>query len=322
MVRGNRLESFGLRELVGVLGIAVLSVAFGFPALAQWRHLSQREVCGLNLKGIGISTRIYANENQEKWPSPPFQRQAIDNEGIDYLAGDHVNEPPVEPGEVGYQREVESTTETPADPTGGSTVVSVTRALWLLVRLNYFIDVESFICPSSGDAVRDADLLFPEDLYYDFASYHNISYGYQVPFGPRDTGLREGADNRQVFAADKSPYYLNTFEPTFQTGSHQPVTFDDPQGRWHRYNSPNHQGQGQNVLFADSHVSFAEKPAVGVHGDNIYTLMVDGWDESGFNRIHGESPHFATVAEFPYPGQSAFGPGPGKFSTTDSLIYP
>ena len=59
---------------------------------------------------------------------------------------------------------------------------------------------------------------------------------------------------------------------------------------------------------------------MGIHSDNIYTLMVDGWDETGFNRIHGESPHFATVAEFPYPGQDVF--GLGLFSSTDSLIYP
>ncbi|MFH1108952.1 MAG: hypothetical protein V1790_07145 [Planctomycetota bacterium] len=321
MVRDNRLGSSGLRDLVGVLAVSVLSVAFGIPVFAQWRHLSQREVCGLNLKGIGVAAKIYANDNGEKWPSPPFRRQAVDHEGIDYLAGDRVNDPPVEPGEVGYDRGVESTTETPLDPTGGSTVVSVTRALWLLVRSGD-INEESFVCPSSGDSVRDADLLFPEDLYYDFGSYHNISYGYQVPFGPRDTRPREGADNRQAFAADKGPYYLNTFEPTFQTGSRHPVTFEDPQGRWRRYNSRNHQGQGQNVLFAAGNVAFADSPAVGVDGDNIYTVMTDGWDETGFNRIHGQSPHFATAGELPYPGQDAFGPGSGRFSTTDSLIYP
>lgn len=321
MITSKKLRGFALRDLIAVIGVAVAFVAIGVPTLAHRPHLNQREQCGLNLKGIGTSIKIYANENQEHWPSPAFRRQAIDNGGIDYLAEDHVNDPAIEPGEVGYLREMESTSETPIDPSGGSTAVSVTRALWLLVRYGD-LNEESFICLSSGDFVRDGDLLFPEDLYYDFNSYHNISYGYQVPFGPRDTRPREGTDNRQAFAADKGPYYLNTFEPTFQSGSHQPVTFDDPQGRWRRYNSPNHNGQGQNVLFADGHVSFEEIPAVGVHGDNIYTLMADGWDETGFNRIHGDSPHFANVAEFPYPGQDAFGTGAGRFSSTDSLVYP
>jgi len=320
MITSRRLSGFALRDLLAVFGVAAAFFIFGFPTLAHRPHLNQREVCAFNLKGIGTSCKIYANENQERWPTPAFRHQAIDNEGIDYLAGNHVNSLPVEPGEVGYQREFESTSETPQTLDGGSTAVSVTRGFWLLVRSGD-LNEEFFICPSSGDYVGEVNLLFPEENY-DFAGYHNISYGYQVPFGPRETRPREGADNRKPFAADKGPYYLNTFEPTFQSGSRQPVTFDDPQGRWRRYNSPNHHGQGQNVLFADGHVSFAETPAVGVHGDNIYTLMVDGWDETGFNRIHGDSPHLAAVAEFPYPGQDVFGTGAGRFSSTDSLIYP
>ncbi len=36
---------------------------------------------------------------------------------------------------------------------------------------------------------------------------------------------------------------------------------------------------GQNVLYADSHTEFADKPGCGVSGDNIYT-----W---GFSKNHG-----------------------------------
>ena len=35
-------------------------------------------------------------------------------------------------------------------------------------------------------------------------------------------------------------------------------------------NSRNHEGDGQNVLYADGHVEFASSPFVGVGGDNIY----------------------------------------------------
>ena len=201
--------------------------------------------------------------------------------------------------------------------TGGSSAISVTRAFWLLVSSGD-VDAQTFICPASQDTADPA--LVPE-WYYDFEGYHNISYGYQVPFGPRGNRPSESARFDMPLAADKGPYYLNKFEPTFQVGSKNPVEFGDPFGRWRRFNSPNHNRQGQNVLFADASVSFERTPAVGIHGDNIYTLMVGGdWDETGFNRIHGESPHFATVAEFPYPGQDVF--GVGWFSSTDSLIYP
>ncbi len=309
-------RGFGLWDLVAVGVIAAVLIVVAIPTLAHPQTLNKRQVCASNLRAIGLSARIYANDNHEVWMIPPFRRQAIDNEGIDYLAGSHISQHPTNPGEVGYDRENESTSESPFDLNGGSTEVSVTRAFWLLVRSGD-IRVDQFICPSSRD-VADSTLI--QESYYDFEGYHNISYGYQVPFGARETRPREGGDNRKALAADKGPYYLNNFEPTFSTGSRNPLSHDDPLGRWHRFNSPNHHGQGQNVLFVDGRVAFEYTAAVGVHGDNIYTLMTSDWNETGFNRIHGESPHFATVAEFPYPGQDAF--GPGLFSSTDSLIYP
>ncbi len=312
----NKLRGFGQRDLVAVLIMVALLILLGIPTLAQSRRLNRRQACAHNLKRIGTAAKIYANDNNENWMIPAFKRSVIDNGGIDYLAGDRVNVPPADPSEVGYDRQAQSTSETPFNPDGGSTAVSVTRAYWMLVRSGY-PDVETFICPASRDI---ADPTLVPEWYYDFEGYRNISYGYQVPFGPRGNRPSESSRHDMPLAADKGPYYLSTFEPTFQIGSKNPISFDDPLGRWRRFNSPNHHRQGQNVLFAGGSVSFEQTPAAGIHGDNIYTLMVDGWDETGFNRIHGESPHFATVAAFPYPGQGVF--GPGLFSSTDSLIYP
>lgn len=314
MIMENRLRGLGLRDLAAVLILALLLILMGIPTLAQSRRLNRREACAVNLRAIGWQAKIYANDNNERWMVPPFKRALVDNGGIDYLAGDRVNVPATDPGEVGYAREDQSTADPLGD--GGSSAVSVTRAYWMLVRSGD-LDAQTFICPASRDA---ADPAMVPEWYYDFGGYHNISYGYQVPFGPRGNGPGEWARSDMPLAADKGPYYLNKFEPTFQLGSKNPVAFGDPLGRWRRFNSPNHHGQGQNVLFADASVSFEQTPAVGIHRDNIYTLMVDGWDETGFNRIHGESPHYATVAELPYPGQDVF--GLGWFSSTDSLIYP
>lgn len=313
----TRRPGFALRDLIALGVMAFVLVAIATSTLGHPCGTNRRQICANNLKGIGTSAKIYANDNSEKWMVPPFRQQAIANEGIDYLAGNHVSQHPTDPGEVGYDRETQTVSETRDD--AGSEAVSVTRSFWILVRSGDVVP-DQFICPSSGDDAEALDRV-PGD-YYDFASYHNISYGYQVPFGPRDTQPREGADNRQAFAADKGPFYLNKFEPKFLSGHRNRVDFGDPHGRWRRYNSPNHNGHGQNVLFADAHVAFAYTPAVGIHGDNIYTLMTSEWDPDGFNLIHGESPHFATVAAYPYPGQGAFGDGPNLFSSTDSLIYP
>jgi len=147
---------------------------------------------------------------------------------------------------------------------------------------------------------------------------------YQVPFGPRDSQPREGANRRGVFIADKGPYYLDTFEPTFHTLRDEPLIPQSRQWRWRRYNSPNHRGNGQNVFYADGSVEFAETPLAGVHGDNIYTLMTGAWSDSPFNRFHGESPHDATIGMNPFPGQGVYGvePSLSDYASTDSLIYP
>jgi len=306
------------RDAVACVVLFCLVLLVGARSAAHLRHVSRQDRCSANLAVIGLSAKFYANDNGERWMIPPFRRQSIDNGGIDYLAGTQVNDPPVEPGEVGYEREIETTSEHPSDPLSGSTAVAATRAFWLLLR-NEPLDTETFVCPVTRD-FRDPALV-PE-WYYDFAGYENVSYGYYVPFGPREIQPRDSHDPRVVFAADKGPYYLRTTAPLFEAPNGGELTLERPPAHWRRFNSPNHHGLGQNALYVDAHVAFDRTPAMGIHGDNIYTLMVDEWDETGFNRLHGESPHFATVAEFPYPGQGALGRDEGFFASTDSLIYP
>ncbi|MBI3832701.1 MAG: hypothetical protein HY287_00020 [Planctomycetes bacterium] len=313
---------FSFVDLIGCIVVLMIIVMLAGPAFAQIRSLSRRDQCALNVRGIGNSMKIYANDNQEKWAIPAFKRGLIDNGGIDYLNNRSATDgEPTDSGEVGFDRANETTSETPGNPSGGSTAVSVTRSFWMMVRSGDIAE-RQFICPSSRDAVDPGDFLFDGGDYYDFAGYENISYGYQVPFGPRDTQPREGADGRQVVAADKGPYYLDRLDPMFETRRGKPLYYDDSPLRWRPYNSPNHGRQGQNVLRGDGSGLFFDTPLAGVNGDNIYTLMTDdGWDENGSNRIHGESPHYSSFPN-PYPGQNAFGPGPNRYSSTDSLIYP
>jgi hypothetical protein len=316
-----RFSGFTPIELILTVGIIAAILSLGIGTTARVRELSKRSVCSLNLAGIGASAKIYAADNNGKWMIPAF-REAFIETGIIYTRWDNGIGPP---GQTGYEREFESRSATPTFPAGGSTEVAVTRAFWMLVRSGD-VSVKQFICPSSGDVPDPTENI---DFYYDFTEYENISYGYQVPFGPLDTQPREGMDHRQAVAADKGPWYLELNQPNWlldpRTGDAIGiVTLYHAPKAWRPYNSPNHggngQGEGQNILFGNGGVSFLRKPAVGVDDDNIYTVMTDDWNILGFNRIHGEAP--TEWADPPYPGRDALGAGDGKYSSTDSLIYP
>lgn len=321
----RRQKAFTLIELLVVIAIIALLISILLPSLSRARELSKRLVCGSNTKGVATSSKIYANDNSERWMIPPFKRGAIDNGGIKYgIEGDQSHVPPTEPGEVGWNREFQSTSETRTSPNTGSTAVSVTRSYWIMVRSGD-ITVQQFTCPSSGDLPDQTENL---DLYYDFTAYENISYGYQVPFGPRDTQPREGMDNRQVVAADKGPYYFSKNVDWNAGVAGKLISLDDSPKSWRQFNSGNHggrdNGEGQNCLYADGHANFQRIPAVGIDNDNIYTLMTDEWATNvpqGKNRIHGDTVH-TSATPWPYPGQDAFGRGANLFASTDSLIFP
>lgn len=305
-------------ELVVVAGIVATVLALSFPSLARFRELSKRLVCSVNLQGIGAVAGIYAQANNGEWMVPPFKKSVVDRDGVDYVNDTSmINRPPSDPGEVGFDRSWESTSETDQFPFAGSTAISTTRAFWMLVRSGD-VHVQQFVCPSSYDMPDDAEDL---SLYYDFEGYDSISYGYQVPYGPSPTRPNDVAHKGRIHAADKGPFYTQTWISWTYQG--REVGIDSPPEAWRRFNSPNHggfrNGEGQNCLYPDGSVSFQSKPIVGVDYDNIYTLMVDEWDTDR-GRIHGDLPQTAPTP--PYPGQEAFGSGAGHYSSTDSLIYP
>jgi prepilin-type processing-associated H-X9-DG protein len=202
------------------------------------------------------------------------------------------------------------------------------------------VTVKQFICPSSTNTPDDTEEI---NRYYDFKSIvNNVSYGYQVPFGPGDTRASENLDNRMAIVADASPYKgqnipgnqpagIVNAQGAPNTTAPSGLTPNSPPNLWRVFNSPNHggtaTGEGQNILFIDGHAEFATRPCVGVDRDNIYTRMgtdfTSGANGFVFPGVYGgQSPWMSTA---PPPPMNAF-PGQGVFTTrhasTDSLIYP
>lgn len=308
-------RGFTLIELLVVVAIIALLISILLPSLSRARELAKRTMCAANLSALGKSVKIYANENEESWPLPSFFKGArvayCDENQIINTDGSSAQD------DDSPERDVWSSAE---DETFG-TNISTTRSFWMLVRAGE-LNPKSFICPSSGDKPDPTDEI---ELFYDFAELENISYGYQVPFGPFDTRPSENADTRVAMAADKGPHAAGEGAVLDQNDNYD---LDTVPKKWYRFNSSNHggtgAGEGQNVLFADGHAEFTQKPIVGVDHDNIYTLMLD---TSPLGRYGGAAPQKGGEAgpnspggSNPYPGEGMF--GQGTRGSTDSLIWP
>src|SRR5581483_2989744 len=97
-----------------------------------------------------------------------------------------------------------------------------------------------------------------------FAGAANLSYSIANAY-PDVTAVAAGYryDNSVgatvALAADKNP-----------GGDVAKATKDSSEEQLKSANSPNHNGEGQNVLYGDGHVEFEKTPLCGVDQDNIY----------------------------------------------------
>jgi len=254
---------------------------------------------------IGTSCKIYANDNNDAWPTPAFDQSAIGR--IDYTVRVGGGE-----GSVRSPNRLQPST----GGSGGARQLSTTRAFWMLVRSGDITE-KQFICPLSKMTAGQTKNI---DIYYDFADGEKVSYGFLVPFGPGCTRATKGKDNRMAFLADRGPYRTADVSPpplTLKVAMARPIRHGGPlndRERWRPFNSPNHQGDGQNVLFADGHVQFVYFPTVGVDGDNIYTVATDTGAATDYT--HGESPWRRSAAPQALSNCSVARPG------TDSVIFP
>ena len=253
----TRRHGFTLAELLVVIGIVALLISILVPLISRTRQSGGRVKCPSNLRQIGQAIQMYANDFKGQFPRAVF---------------DGAGGPPTE-----YSA--------PLAPhpflAGGPGPNDVTAALFLLARTQD-ITPEVFICPS----VEGAE---PWDFggggrtakgVSNFPGRQFLTYSYINPYATpavEKEGFRLSYSLSSDFAiaADMNPGGAGATAAT-PTSPRKVIA---------AANSPNHAGDGQNVLYADGHVEFHDTPfggmprdggAAGKFRDNIYTHGA-GW---------------------------------------------
>ena len=351
----KKIKAFTLIEMLVVVAIIALLIAILLPSLAKARELARQTICGTNMKEIGTTFYIYQSDNLDEFPSVAHETEPGQTDPVVRYIGSLGGGQGGAPGDP--KRDEISLSRKQQEP--GSTQISTTRSLWLLVRTGEVIP-KQFICPSADDSI---DPTVDVTTYFDFIGYSSVSYGYQIPYDNTNT-CRPSADldPRMAIAADRGPwsssdpeqrgqwdggdgppgFFVDTVELTVTNVLYGVLTDSqtDPQNnglnedstpdKWKRFNSPNHggqgQGSGQSVLYPDAHAQFNKTPLGGVDSDNIFTQMsaTVGQAENFRHALQwGVIPKLSGTVPI-YPGDGSLDPtGDGKFdSLTDSLIWP
>jgi prepilin-type N-terminal cleavage/methylation domain-containing protein len=248
-VKKFKLKAFTLIELLVVIAIIALLISILLPSLSRARELSKRTVCSANMRGIGQSMYIYAQDEPSIFPMIA-QPVETGNSANNYVLAYRSTEPST------------------------SGIPDVTADLWMVVRSNNSTP-KQFICPSTTD---NPDPAQDTTIYYDFLGPTNLSYAYMYQHDMNRRALGTSSEPAFPLMADANPWLKGGNAPGLATNVDRTGPF-----RGNSYNHTNR--EGENVLFVDSHVEFTKGPDVGFVGkfnanvskvsrgrDNIYTV--------------------------------------------------
>jgi prepilin-type N-terminal cleavage/methylation domain-containing protein len=255
-------KGFTLIELLVVIAIIALLMGILMPALARVRALAHRVVCGSNLRGIGTSIQVYANENNQKYPLIP---SGTWNGNI-------------------------CTTHT-GGPGGGPDGGSITSAFYELIIGGYSTPGQ-FVCKSDSTVTPleledwgTAIMSFEDG--FDFGDGTNgdprdfCSYAYHCPIP--GWALGPSSNPRMALAADWNPFLGgDTGNFTSITNINTAIPEDKRAG-----NCEAHQKEGQNVLFNDNSVEFADETWCALDDDNVYRAWVSSSPSTTEDRAIG-----------------------------------
>ncbi len=284
-------KGFTLIELLVVISIIALLIAILLPALGRAKELANRTVCASNIRSFAQSMRIYAQANRTRFPCTPGPYGEYMRLGSGQPAGPWYSpaQPPVGVADDWFY--LGGKTNPPSANTG-----SIQASMYLLVLMGY-CSPQSFICPSDEFSVTPSleygapgSGIYPNFGFEKAGTWNlsnpsevGLSYSMALPWAPALTGLKVAqASEAETFWTSKSGSNL----PVIADMAPDPNGSSPSQGKLYRnttilptantygnyvYNSGNHDGEGENVGFADAHVIWETNPYCGENNDNIYS---------------------------------------------------
>jgi prepilin-type N-terminal cleavage/methylation domain-containing protein len=262
-----RRKGFTLVELLVVIAIIALLMGILMPALARVRQLAFRMTCGTNLSGIGKAMLIYANDYEDELPRAGGRNSTWNTLGQGWMAEDRYTAFGVTPG----------------SNDGGR--ASISSCFYLLVKYAE-VTPKSFVCKgdtgTSEFTLADENNLPSTDFElidaWDFGSdpTDNCSYSYHMPFG--QYALTTSSEPGLAVASERNPWIKSpAAEAKTDFASFIPdiSPFNGTTEQALVGNAISHQGDGQNVLFLDSHVGFEKRSYCSLEDDNIFTYSTD-----------------------------------------------
>ncbi len=254
-------KGFTLVELLVVIAIIALLMGILMPALARVRQVAFRMVCGTNLSGIGKAMLIYSNDYDDELPRAGGRNSIWAGRIPQWMADNRY---------TAYGLS--------ADSSGG--MGTITSCFYLLVKYAE-VTPKSFVCKGDSGTNEFKPSNYQAGQYelidlWDFGPepIEHCSYSYHMPFGLY--ALTTSSEPGMAIAADRNPWIDS---PAAESKAERFALYN-PEGGRETINIGNaiqHQEDGQNVLFMDSHVSFMKTPACAINDDNIYTYW-DGGD--------------------------------------------
>ena len=254
-----RRKGFTLVELLVVIAIIALLMGILMPALSRVRQIAFRVICGTNLSGLGKAMLIYSNDYDDELPRSGGRNSSWAPLIANWQATNRFQAYGVS-----------------ANGDGGTG--SISSCFYLLVKYAE-VTPKSFLCKGDSGTTEfkpanygagNRDLIELWDFGPD--PKEHCSYAYHMPFGLY--ALTASSEPGMAVAADRNPFVISPMAEAKNISLFVP---DGGKEAVKAGNANQHQEDGQNVLFLDSHVNFERNPYCGVNEDNIYTFW-DGGD--------------------------------------------